>query len=75
MFLLSMSTESFDKSSDINIGENHNPSKLVKLSPRRANMDVLRKRLLQEKKKEKKKMTLIVSTLVVSLGALTMLTY
>ena len=72
MFLLSMSTESFDRSSDINISENHNPSKT---SPRRANMDVLRKRLLQEKKKEKKKMTLIVSTLVVSLGALTMLTY
>ena len=75
MFLLSMSTESFDRTSNINIGENQDPTKLVKTSPRRANMDVLRKSLLQEKKKEKKKMTLIVSTLVVSLGALTMLTY
>ena len=70
-----MSTESLERTSAYKIDENQVNINNVKLPPRRANMDVLRKRLLQEKKKEKKKMTLIVSTLVVSIGALTMLTY
>ena len=70
-----MSTESLDRNPAYKIDENQDNINNVKLPPRRANMDVLRKRLLQEKKKEKKKMTLIVSTLVVSIGALTMLTY
>ena len=70
-----MSTESLERNPAYKIDENQDNINNVKLPPRRANMDVLRKRLLQEKKKVKKKMTLIVSTLVVSIGALTMLTY
>jgi len=70
-----MSTESLNRTSNIDVSVTQGNIKDFKSPPRRANMDVLRKRLLQEKKKEKKKMTIIVSTLVVSLGALTMLTY
>ena len=70
-----MSTESLNRTSSMEISENQDSVKVTKIAPRRANMDVLRKRLLQEKKKEKKKMTLILSTLVVSLGAITILTY
>ena len=69
-----MSTESLNRTSNIDVSVTQDNIKDFK-STRRANMDVLRKRLLQEKKKEKKKVTIIVSTLVVSLGALTMLTY
>jgi len=36
---------------------------------------VLKQRLLEEKKKEKVKRTIILSSVVVSLGALTLLTY
>ena len=50
-----MSTESLDRNSAYKIDENQDNINNVKLPPRRANMDVLRKRLLQEKKKEKKK--------------------
>ena len=41
----------------------------------RVNVDVLKQRLIEEKRKEKLKKTIILSTVVVSLGALTMLTY
>ena len=75
MVYFCMSTESLNKISSGEINESQNPIRKVELPPRRANMDVLKKRLLLEKKKEKKKMTIIVSTLVVSLGALTVLTY
>ncbi len=75
MVYFCMSTESLNKISSSEINESQNPIRKVELPPRRANMDVLKKRLLLEKKKEKKKMTIIVSTLVVSLGALTVLTY
>ena len=44
-------------------------------SPIRVNVDVLKKKLLDQKKKDKFKRTLIVSTVFVSLGALTFLTY
>tara|TARA_B000000437_G_C11440051_1_gene221838 strand:- start:158 stop:370 length:213 start_codon:yes stop_codon:yes gene_type:complete len=70
-----MSTESLNRTSNIDVSVTQDNIKDFKSPSRRANMDVLRKRLLQEKKKEKKKVTIIVSTLVVSLGALTMLTY
>ena len=44
-------------------------------APLRVNVDVLKQRLIEQKRKEKVKRTIILSTVVVSLGALTMLTY
>ena len=44
-------------------------------APRRVNVDVLKQRLIEQKRKDKFKRTIILSTVVVSLGALTMLTY
>ena len=44
-------------------------------TPLRVNVDVLKQRLIEQKRKEKVKRTIILSTVVVSLGALTMLTY
>ena len=41
----------------------------------RVNVDVLKQRLIEQKRKEKVKRTIILSTVVVSLGALTVLTY
>ena len=42
---------------------------------KRVNIDTLKQRLLEEKKKEKVKRTIILSSVIFSLGALTMLTY
>ena len=44
-------------------------------APLRVNVDVLKQRLIEQKKKERVKRTIILSTVVVSLGALTVLTY
>ena len=44
-------------------------------TPIRVNEDVLRKRLIEKKKKDRVKRTIILSSVVVSLGALTILTY
>ena len=44
-------------------------------APPRVNVDVLKQRLIEQKRKEKVKRTIILSTVVVSLGALTVLTY
>ena len=41
----------------------------------RVNVDILKQRLLKQKKKDRFKRTIILSTVVVSLSALTMLTY
>ncbi len=65
-----MSTESLNKTSEIV----DTPSQYVE-TPKRVNVDVLKQRLLEEKKKEKVKRTIILSSVIVSLGALTMLTY
>ena len=65
-----MSTESFNRTSEIV----ETPSQHV-VAPKRVNVDVLKQRLLEEKKKEKVKRTIILSSVIVSLGALTMLTY
>ena len=65
-----MSTESLNRTSEIA----ETPSQYVK-TPKRVNVDVLKQRLLEEKKKEKVKRTIILSSVIVSLGALTMLTY
>ena len=65
-----MSTESLNRTSV----EIENPSQITE-APQRVNVDVLKQRLLQEKKKEKIKRTVIVSSVVASLGVLTFLTY
>ena len=44
-------------------------------TPRRVNVDVLKQRLIKQKRKDRVKRTIILSTVVVSLGALTVLTY
>ena len=67
---MSMSTESLNRTSEIV----ETPSQYVD-APKRVNVDVLKQRLLEEKKKEKVKRTIILSSVIVSLGALTMLTY
>ena len=65
-----MSIESFSRTSEII----ETPSQNLE-TPKRVNVDVLKQRLLEEKKKEKVKRTIILSSVIVSLGALTMLTY
>ena len=44
-------------------------------TPLRVNVDVLKQRLVKQKKKDRVKRTIILSTVIVSLGALTVLTY
>ena len=65
-----MSTESLNRTSEIEVTPN-----LITEPPKRVNVDVLKQRLMVEKKKEKVKRTIILSSVVVSLGALTLLTY
>ena len=50
------------------------PTKAREVS-KRVNIEILKQRLYDEKKKEKVKRTIILSSVIVSLGALTMLTY
>ena len=57
-----MSTESLNRTSEV-------------VETPRVNVDVLKQRLLVQKKKDKIKKTIIFSTVFVSLGALTLLTY
>ena len=64
-----MSTESLNRTSEL-----ETPSQFVE-TPKRVNVDVLKQRLIVEKKKEKVKRTIIVSSVVASLGVLTFLTY
>ena len=66
----SMSTESLNRTSEIV----ETPSQYVN-AQKRVNVDVLKQRLIVEKKKEKVKRTIIVSSVVASLGVLTFLTY
>ncbi len=65
-----MSTESLNRTSEIE----ETPSQYVD-AQKRVNVDVLKQRLIVEKKKEKVKRTIIVSSVVASLGVLTFLTY
>ena len=64
-----MSTESLNRTSDI-VGT---PSQSTETP--RVNVDVLKQRLIEQKKKDRVKRTIIFSTVCVSLGALTFLTY
>ena len=65
-----MSTESLNRTSV----EIENPSQNIE-APQRVNVDVLKQRLLEEKKKEKVKRTIVVSSVAASLLVLTFLTY
>ena len=65
-----MSTESLNRTSEII----ETPSYISK-TPKRVDVGVLKQRLLEEKKKEKVKRTIILSSVVISIGALTFLTY
>ena len=64
-----MSTESLNRTSAI-VGT---PSQSIETP--RVNVDVLKQRLIEQKKKDRVKRTIIFSTVCVSLGALTFLTY
>tara|TARA_A100001011_G_C13625106_1_gene561670 strand:+ start:303 stop:515 length:213 start_codon:yes stop_codon:yes gene_type:complete len=70
MYLIFMSTETLNRTSV----EIENPSQNIE-APQRVNVDVLKQRLLEEKKKEKIKRTIIVSSVIACLGVLTFFTY
>ena len=61
-----MSTESLNRTSNVI----KDPSQVINA---RVNVDVLKQRIIDQKKKEKVKRTVIVSTVCVSLGVLTLL--
>tara|TARA_Y100001970_G_C14036486_1_gene751372 strand:+ start:146 stop:343 length:198 start_codon:yes stop_codon:yes gene_type:complete len=63
-----MSTESLNRTSEII----ENPSHISE-APKRVNVDVLKQRIIDQKKKDKVKRTVIFSTVCVSLGVLTFL--
>ena len=63
-----MSTESLYRTSDVI----ETPSQIGEI-PKRVNIDVLKQRIIDQKKKDKFKRTIIYSTVCVSLGALTFL--
>ena len=60
IYKTSMSTESLNRTSDV-------------IETPRVNVDVLKQRIIEQKKKEKVKKTVIFSTVCVSLGVLTFL--
>ena len=62
-----MSTESLNRTSDIDA----TPSQSIEIP--KVNVDVLKQRLIEQKKKDRVKRTIIFSTVRVSLGALTFL--
>ena len=62
-----MSTESLNRTSDVA----KDPSLVINT---RVNVDVLKQRIIDQKKKDKFKRTIIFYTVFVSLGALTLLT-
>ena len=62
-----MSTESLNRTSDVA----NDPSQVINT---KVNVDVLKQRLIEEKKKEKFKRTIIISSVVASLGVITFLT-
>ena len=64
-----MSTESLNRTSNVI----ETPSQTIEKT--RVNVDVLKQRMLHERKKDRFKRTIIFSTIFVSIGALTLLTY
>ena len=67
--MLVMSTESLKRTSDVI----KDPSQVVLNT--RVNVDILKQRIIDQNKKDRIKRTIIFSTVCVSLGALTFLTY
>ena len=65
-----MNNEGLNKTSNVVV----DPAQKTK-TRLRVNMDVLKQRLINQKRKDRVKRTIILSTVVVSLGALTVLTY
>ena len=63
-----MSTESLNRTSDVI----ETPSQIVD-TPIRVNVDVLKQRIIDQKKKDKFKRNIIVSSVCVSIGVLTIL--
>ena len=63
-----MSMESLNRTSDVV----ETPSQIVD-TPIRVNVDVLKQRIIDQKKKDKFKRNIIVSSLCVSIGVLTIL--
>jgi|TARA_B110000037_G_C17049531_1_gene477124 hypothetical protein len=61
-----MSTESLNRTSDVA----KDPSQVINT---KVNVDVLKQRIIDQRKKDKFKRTIIFSTVCVSLGALTLL--
>tara|TARA_B100001113_G_C20809449_1_gene491891 strand:+ start:31 stop:273 length:243 start_codon:yes stop_codon:yes gene_type:complete len=80
-----MSTESLNRTSNVNTINSEvvetsstqtlRPTRITSFNTKRANMDVLKQRLFEEKKKEKNIRKLILSSVIISIGALTILTY
>ena len=64
-----MSTEGLNRTSN----DTETPSQSIEIT--RVNVDVLKQRMLNEKKKDKFKRTVIFSSIFVSIGILTLLTY
>ncbi len=65
-----MSIESLNRTSIVNETPSKNAEDEIKV-----NVDVLKQRMLENQKKDKIKKTIIFSTIFVSIGALTFLTY
>ena len=63
-----MSTESINEISEIEIPKKK--SKLIRMSPRKVNIDVLKKRVITEKKKEALQSKIIILSVCLSIGIL-----
>ena len=63
-----MSTESLNRTSNIEIHEKK--SNLIRLSPRKVNIDVLKKRVITKKKKEALQSKIIILSVCLSIGIL-----
>ena len=63
-----MSTESLKRTSNIEIPEKN--SRVIKMSPRKVNIDVLKKRVITKKKKEAFQSKIIIFSVCLSIGIL-----
>ena len=63
-----MSTESLKRTSNIEIPENN--SRVIRMSPRKVNIDVLKKRVITKKKKEAFQSKIIILSVRLSIGIL-----
>ena len=63
-----MSTESLNRTSNIDITKRK--SKVIRMSPRKVNIDVLKKRVITKKKKEALQSRIIILSVCLSIGIL-----